>query len=176
MPIGPIFFFVRLRRLACRLMLFVMLPVFFLSTAFAQENEDRTFQNWIFRCEEQTQRCFVFQNVHLESTGQRVIGAVVGALGPAGEHTLHFTLPLGLYLPAGVALKIDDAEQFTVPVETCLETGCELAIPLDDPRLKTLLEALVVRVGFLDSVTRRQITIAISMQGFSDAYAAMTDE
>lgn len=166
----------RLWLLAQWLSRLAMLPAFFLSVAVAQENVDRTFQNWMFRCEKPAQRCYVFQNVHLEATGQKVIGVVAGALGPNGERILHFTVPLGIHLPVGVVLKIDDAAQFTAPVETCIATGCELAIPLDDPRLKTLLEALVVRVGFLDAVTRRQITVAISMQGFKDAYAAMTDE
>lgn len=143
---------------------------------YAQSATDTAFQDWMLKCDgqgEAVQKCYVFQTLHLRQTGQRVLTVVVGNLGPNSARIVHFTAPLGIHLPAGVALKIDDGEPFAATVETCAADGCKFTIPLDDPILRSLQQGRVMRVGFLDSVTRRQITVAISLLGFSDAFAAL---
>lgn len=144
--------------------------------AHAQSATDTAFQDWMLKCEGQgraAQKCYVFQTLQLQQTGQRVLTVVVGNLGPNGARIAHFTAPLGIHLPAGVTLKIDDGEPFAATVETCAADGCKFTIPLDDPFLRSLQRGRVLRVGFLDSVTRRQITVAVSLVGFADAFAAL---
>ena len=159
-----------------RIMALILITVLAGPVAPAQAGQEEIYQNWRMRCDDQSQwsrTCHIYQSVLLQETGQNVLRIVAGTIAENGHSILHFTLPLGLYLPAGVALKIDDQEQTVIPVETCTAGGCELAIPLDPPLLHSLQRAQALRIGFLDAVSRRQITVVVSLQGFKNAYAAL---
>ena len=146
------------------------------SAAQAQAAQEAIYQNWRLRCDDQaqwSQNCYIYQSVLLQQTGQKVLRVIAGTLAENGRSILHFTVPLGLYLPAGVALKIDDQAQTVIPVETCTAEGCELAIPFDQPLMQSLQSAQALRIGFLEAVSRRQITVVVSLHGFNDALAAL---
>jgi len=136
-------------------------------------NTPQAFKDWLFKCEAEPKRCFAFQHTSLQETGQRLLGVVVGNLGPEGKQILHLTVPLGIYIPPGVAMKIDQGQQITVPVFTCTPTGCEAMLDLEAPLLSDLERAKAMNVAFLDAVTRRQITVTVSLAGFHAAYASV---
>jgi invasion protein IalB len=133
----------------------------------------QTFQGWLLTCEVETQPCFVSQSTHLKDTGERVLRVVAGHLGAEGKPVLHLSVPLGIYLPLGVALKIDEGAQLKVEVHTCTPGGCEAMLNLDAELLGALSGGKVSQVAFLDAVTRRQVTVAVPMAGFKEAYAAL---
>lgn len=133
----------------------------------------QVFQDWKLQCEAKAKRCYIFQRTDLQTSGQQVLNVVVGNLGPDGTHIMHFTVPLGIYIPPGIAMKIDDGDQINVPVHTCTPNGCEAILSLESKVLSTLESAKTTNVAFLDAVTRQQLTIGVSMAGFSDAYAAL---
>lgn len=151
----------------------------------APQFESQTFNDWKLDCEAQDKqtkkadtavqdkRCFIFQNVHLQDSDQRILGVIVGNLGEKGQSILHVTVPLGVFIPAKVALKIGDGEQFQAGVQTCTVLGCEVVFELDEFVIGALLDAELTSVAFLDAVTRRQITVGLSMTGFKTAYHAL---
>ncbi len=132
-----------------------------------------TFQDWRLQCDAGKKRCFIFQNTNLEKTGQQILAVVVGNLGPEGKHILHLTVPLGIYLPPGVAIRIDEGKQIDIPVLTCTPKGCEAVLNMEVPLWSALEKGKAANVAFLDAVTRRQITVAVSLSGFTDAYTAL---
>lgn len=134
------------------------------------------FQDWQLKCEAETKRCYTFQRTDLQTTGQQVLNVVLGNIGPEGKHVVHFTVPLSIYIPPGIALKIDEGEQINVPVHTCTPNGCEAMLDLDVGLLAALESAKASNVAFLDAATRKQITIGVSMAGFKEAYAALRRE
>lgn len=133
----------------------------------------QVFRDWRLQCERDSKRCFIYQRTDLQKTGQQVLGVVVGNLGPKGEHIIHLTIPLGIYIPPGVALKIDDGEQISLSVHTCSPKGCEAMINMEQSLLSALQKGKAANIAFLDAVTRRQITVGVSLMGFGDAYAAL---
>lgn len=175
-PLFPSLFFPQKIRVG------ILLALLFLSAlagpaAHAAAAQEERYHDWILRCDDQllwAKQCSISQSILLQETGQNVLRVVAGTLAEDKRRILHLTLPLALYLPAGVALKIDDQTQTIIPVETCTAGGCELAIPLDPPLLHSLQKAQALRVGFLDAVSRRQITVTVSLHGFSEAFAALT--
>ncbi len=83
------------------------------------------------------------------------------------------TVPLGVLLPSGVALKVDKGQRFDAPFKICTAKGCEAGIPRDDLLLRTMKRGLVARIAFLDGITRRQITVPVSLKGFAAAFRTL---
>jgi invasion protein IalB len=98
---------------------------------------------------------------------------MAGDLGPERQPVLHLTVPLGIYIPLGVALRVDAGPQRKAEIHTCTTDGCEAMIPLDAELLAALTGGQLTQVAFLDAVTRRQITVAMPMTGFAQAYTAL---
>ncbi len=138
-----------------------------------QPDPVQTFQDWQLKCEAEKKRCYIFQNTNLQETGQKVLGVVVGNLGPDGKYILHLVVPLGIYIPPGVAIKINLGDQIDIPVHTCTPVGCEATLDLKPELVFALESSTTVNVAFLDAVTRRQITVGVSMAGFRQANAAL---
>lgn len=168
----------RLRRFVCAL-LATLLSAAAAAQPASQSVRPRpaqTFQDWILSCDTEATPCYVSQSASLKETGQRVFRVVVGPLGAGGKPIVHLSVPLSIYLPAGVALKIDEGAQLKAEVQTCTPRGCEAMLDLDAALLKSLEGAKVSQVAFLDAVTRRQITMVVSMLGFRNAYAALKQQ
>jgi invasion protein IalB len=60
----------------------------------------------------------------LANTGQALVSVVVRTQADKGEPVMAIRVPVGLYLPAGLGLKIDDGKPETVPLQTCDLQGC----------------------------------------------------
>lgn len=144
-----------------------------LTAAFGPQANAQVFNNWQLACEASRVTCYVSQNTSLTETGQRVLRAVAGNLGPEEQPVLHLTVPLGIYIPLGVALRVDAGPQRKAEVHTCTSDGCEAVLPLDAELLAALTGGQLTQVAFLDAVTRRQITVAVPMAGFAQAYTAL---
>jgi len=164
---------------AVRLGLVASLMIFPFTSAQAQSAgaanmpPGQTYQNWRLICEPATTRCYIFQRTDLQTTGQQILNVVLGNLGPKESQVLHLTIPLGVYIPSGIALKIGDSGQMPIPIQTCTPKGCEAMVDLKPQLLSDLEGAKVVNVAFLDAVTRKQITVGVTMAGFREAVLAL---
>lgn len=136
----------------------------------------QTFESWLLSCEDGRPPCYISQSIQLTETGQRILRVVTGHLGPEGRPILHLTVPLGIYLPLGVALRVDEGPQRKAEVQTCTADGCEATLLLDTELLASLTEGKLMQVAFLDAVTRRQITVAVPMAGFRQAHTALQQQ
>ena len=142
----------------------------------AAPKDGQAFQDWMVKCEAsdgKAERCFAFQNIIITESGQRLLTLAAGYLGPKGEPWILLTLPLGIFLPSGVVLKVDKGQRIDAPVKICTAKGCETGIPLDDVLLRTMKWGLVARIAFLDGITRRQITVPVSLMGFNAAFRSL---
>lgn len=145
-------------------------------SASAAPQNGQVFKDWVVKCEGgegQSERCYIVQNIVITQTGQRLLTFTAGYIGADSGPVAHLLLPLGMYLPAGVALKVDSGEQFKAPVIICSANGCEASLSLDDDLLPQLKNGLVAQVAFLDGTARRQITISVSLKGFTAAFNSL---
>lgn len=80
---------------------------------------------------------------------------------------MHALLPLGIHLPGGVAMKVDDNAQSQMIWQRCTNMGCEAASAIDDPLLKRLIKGRLLRIGFSDG--SQTMLIEVPLAGFADA-------
>ncbi len=79
----------------------------------ATDRDGQRFGDWVVRCQDDTEkggrRCALVQAVRLKEIGKkhRVMSTAVGYFGKSRRLGVFFTLPLGLFLPAGVMLEVD---------------------------------------------------------------------
>ena len=110
----------------------------------------------------------------VDQNGNRVVLAVVGRLPNIDVPGLLILLPLGISLPPGTFLKIDQGEERRVPVERCESQGCRIELLLDDDLLARLKAGSRATVGFhvYDGQGKRpRVDVPISLIGFSAALA-----
>ncbi len=157
----------------------------------ATENGDaRTYDNWTYRCEvpplnkDQSKdkdataaqgnkkQCAIVQNLVLKQGGQTVMRAIVGLAPEQNQPFALFTLPLGVLLPPGVALKIDEDEPLQFPYEICQPDGCKAILKLDDATLDKLKKGTKAEVTF-HGAGHRAVNVPLSLKGFSEAFAAL---
>ena len=141
--------------------------------------EGKQFQDWILKCGGdglKDDQCYIIQTVFIKESGLRLLEVAAGYLGPDGSPWMFFVMPLGIFLPAGMAFNIDGGDEIKQPIRICLPDGCKASVALEDKLLAVLKEGSKVRVAFLDGNTQKQITVDISLKGFTDAYSALATD
>jgi invasion protein IalB len=114
--------------------------------------------------------CAVEQRAFVANTGQLVGSVSVRVPGDKTGPVMTITTPLGLFLPAGVSVAIDDAAAQTLQVQTCDAHGCYAELAVSDDLLSRMFNGKKLNVGFQD-MSRQPINLALSLAGFTPAYA-----
>lgn len=143
--------------------------------AIAAVSDKDTFDNWTVACEagsDGEEQCFIFQNLVLREGGQRVLHVAVGYVPDHTGPVALFTLPLGISLPPGVKMQIDDAEPIRFPVERCEPNGCRAGLKLEGALLEAFEQGTEIKVTFHDA-GRQPVSVPLSLQGFSAGLRAL---
>lgn len=117
------------------------------------------------------EKCIIFQNLVLKKTHQLLLHVAVGHL-PDDKPALIMTLPLGISLPEGVGVKVDNGKQIEVPVQRCQRNGCIAGLLLKDKLLAAMKAGREADVTFYDA-RRRPITVPVSLKGFTAGYSSL---
>ncbi len=147
-----------------------------LAPAHAITAREKDFQDWRLRCEkikeDDPERCFIVQVAKTDKDTRDVLR--IGVRYPEADKPamVFLTLPLGMYLPTGLLLQIDEGETLRIPVEICLPNGCHTRMALEGELLENLKSGRLAKVAFQDS-RQQQITVPISLAGFTAAFAAL---
>ena len=137
--------------------------------------DGQTFQDWTLHCqlpEPEREVCEMRQRI-VDQNGNRVLLAVVGRLPNIDIPGLLILLPLGIPLPSGAFLKIDQGQEGGVPIERCEATGCRIELLLDKdllPRFKAGSRA-TVSFHVYDGGKQPRVDVPVSLIGFSAALA-----
>ncbi len=141
-----------------------------------KETTNKQFHDWIYQCGGEglnDDQCYIMQNIFIQESDLRLLSVAVGYLGPDDSLWLFFTLPLGVYLPAGMVFNIDGGDENKLPIRICLPDGCKSSIGLDEKLLNALKKGNKAKVAFLDGNSQKQITVEVSLAGFSRGFAAL---
>ncbi|MBC6441151.1 MAG: invasion associated locus B family protein [Rhodospirillales bacterium] len=154
-----------------RLALALCLVVSFAGSAIAQERQptlQATHGSWEFYCNLNAvgqQDCFLFQAASNPGETERVMTAFVAK--PAGEEPLlRLTVPLGVFLPAGLNMQVDGFDLGTVSYVACFSNGCMTQINLDHDladRMKAGIQATVTIGDPFGQIAQ----IPLSLSGFT---------
>lgn len=143
----------------------------------AEELKVQNFQDWSVRCRAATDNspraCELFQRIVHKESGQQLV-QLAFAYQQADEQPVALALlPLGIHLPSGVGLQVDQGDAIKAAVQTCTAQGCQVLLPVGDKLLASLKAGLTLRIAFLEAASRRQITIPMSLKGFSAGIKAL---
>jgi invasion protein IalB len=83
-----------------------------------------------------------------------------------------FTMPLGIFLAPGFALKVDDKAVRRFAYENCDVEGCHLGIQVDAALLGELSSGKVATVQFYDAA-QKPVVLNLSLDGFAPAFEGL---
>jgi invasion protein IalB len=110
--------------------------------AFAQGVVKNTFGEWQMRCETppgaKNEQCALVQNVMAEDRPNLTLLVIALKTADGKARLLRMVAPLGILIPAGVGLKIDQNDIGRAGYVRCLTTGCIAEAVLDDTLLNQL--------------------------------------
>ncbi|MEX0386647.1 invasion associated locus B family protein [Spiribacter onubensis] len=132
-------------------------------------------QNWVVRCQPAPadafgagEFCEMYQQVSEQETEQTVLEVVIGYPQEASQPVALFNLPLGMRLPPGVRLQVDDNEPIQFPVQLCLGSGCRADIELGEALIGQMRAGAEAVLTIVDP-QGRNVEIPMSLLGFSAA-------
>lgn len=140
------------------------------------EAETRQFEDWTLRClkktETQDRTCRISQNVVSDKTGEPVLFFVVGRFGAERILGAIISVPIGVRLPPGLALQVDDRPPWTFPFERCNPVRCQIRGVLEKKLIHDLKAGMVGHVRFQDG-SGQTANINVSLKGFTAALRAL---
>lgn len=161
----------RLLQLACAAAFLAAAPA-----ANAQGVVRKSFGDWQQRCETPAgaskEQCALVQNVAAEDKPNVTLLVIVLRTADGKSRLLRVLAPLGVLLPAGLGLKIDQTDVGRAGFVRCLPTGCVAEVVMDENlinRLKT--GKLATFVVF--QTPEEGIGIPVSLNGFDKGLDAL---
>ncbi|NKB75881.1 MAG: hypothetical protein GKR96_02275 [Gammaproteobacteria bacterium] len=147
---------------------------------FAQETTDNVetqqFTDWTVQCTvtDGTQKtiCVLFYRVLLDNGYPLLVFQVTKSPEVDDRFIGVFDVPLGVYLPTGVTMTIDNAESIQLSFERCDQNGCYAGTSLSEEIVQSLKKGQQAKVTFID-IANQKITATVSLDGFTAGLRAL---
>jgi invasion protein IalB len=144
--------------------------------ASAQGTVKNTFGDWQLRCETpagaQTEQCAIVQNVAAEDRPNISLVIIVLKTADQKSRLLRVVAPLGVLLPAGLGLKIDQTDIGRAGFVRCLTTGCVAEVVMED-NLVNQLKSGQTATFIVFQTPEEGIGIPVSLNGFGPGFEAL---
>ena len=131
------------------------------------------FGDWELRCETppgaQKEQCALLQSVAAEDRPNINLVVIVLKTADGKSRLLRVIAPLGVLLPNGLGLKIDQADVGRAGFVRCLPTGCVAEVILDD-KLGEQLRSGKLATFIIYQTPEEGIGIPLTMGGFKEGY------
>jgi invasion protein IalB len=113
--------------------------------------------------------CAIEQSAVLPRTGQLVI--LVNIRVPADTHTPSalIQLPLGLNLPGGAKLQVDDGTATDLQIQTCEARGCYAGTTITPDLLAAMKSGKQLKISF-QNLNKETLTVPLPLADFAAAY------
>jgi invasion protein IalB len=132
--------------------------------------------DWQMRCDTpagaQEEQCALIQNVTADDRENVGLSVIVLKTADKNSRLLRVLAPLGVLLPMGLGLRVDDADVGRAGFVRCLPNGCIVEVVMQDDlidKMKTGNAATFV----IFQTPEEGIGIPISLNGFSDGFNAL---
>ena len=170
---------------------FVMMSVFSSAPAFAQGTVKGVFGDWELRCDQAPQpqvpgvtqpatpreQCILYQNIADEkddALSLRISISKVSDPKTPGQRrpVLLVVARLGVLLPRGLALRIDQTEIGSTGFVRCIPEGCVAQVDMDDALIEKFRKGQTAT--FIIALTPdEQRGLPLALDGFDKGYAAL---
>ena len=128
---------------------------------------------WSARCSSASRgaplECLIEQTAVLTKTGQLIV--LINIRVPSDTHApiAVVQLPLGLNLPAGAKLQVDDGKAAELQIQTCEQRGCYTNAPISPEMLAAMKTGKQLKVSF-QNLAKEVIAIPMPLTDFAAAY------
>jgi invasion protein IalB len=128
---------------------------------------------WLARCSSASRdaplECAIEQQAVLTKTGQLVV--LVNIRVPSDTHApvALVQLPLGMNLPSGAKLQVDDGKATDLQIQTCESRGCYASAPVAADMLAALKGGKQLNVSF-QTLAKETIKVPMPLADFAAAY------
>jgi invasion protein IalB len=109
------------------------------------------------------------QTVVLTSSGQLLASVMLRFPANTREPVLMVQVPVGLFLPAGLSLQVDENKPVTLPLQTCDLKGCYAGAPVAADFLNAMKSGKRLLVTF-QNMAKENVGVPLSLENFAEAY------
>jgi invasion protein IalB len=132
--------------------------------------------DWDLRCETPPgaakEQCALLQSVAAEDRPNINLTVIVLKTADGKNRLLRVIAPLGLLLPSGLGLKIDDTDVGRAGFVRCLPTGCVAEVAMEDKLIEQMKNGK--KATFIIFQTPEEgIGIPLSISGFKEGFDAL---
>jgi invasion protein IalB len=128
---------------------------------------------WIARCTSLSRdaplECAIEQTAVLTKTGQLIVLINIRVASDTRTPIAVIQLPLGLNLPAGAKLQVDDGKTADLQIQTCEQRGCYANTPIAADMLAAMKSGKQLKVSF-QNLAKEVISIPMPLADFGAAY------
>lgn len=128
---------------------------------------------WIVRCTSASRdaplECAMEQNAVLTKTGQTIVLINIRIAPDTRAPVALLQLPLGLNLPIGAKLQVDEGKTVDLQIQTCENRGCYASAPIAPDLLAALRSGKQLKVSF-QNMAKETIAIPMPLNDFAAAY------
>ena len=142
----------------------------------AQGMVRNTFGDWQMRCETPAgataEQCALVQNVVAEDRPNVTLVIIMLKTADGKSRLLRVVAPLGILLPSGLGLKIDQTDIGRAGFVRCLASGCVAEVVMEDSlisQMKTGQQATFI----VFQTPEEGIGIPVSLNGFATGFDAL---
>jgi len=115
--------------------------------------------------------CRMIQTLDIENESQRVRLLEIGIQRvEGGVYVIQMVFPQGVDLRPGIAMQVDDGEQFNAPYAVCVQGSCQVIANLGDDVVAQLRAGSVWRIGFRFFGNDQTVALEASLTGSSAAF------
>jgi invasion protein IalB len=140
---------------------------------FAQGAVKSVHKDWQIRCDTppgaKTVQCALIQSVTAEDRANVGLTVIVLKTADAKSRLMRVVAPLGVLLPSGLGLKIDQADIGRAGFVRCLPNGCIAEVVMDDELTKKLRTGKTATF-IIFQTPEEGIGFPMSLAGFGEGY------
>jgi invasion protein IalB len=155
------------------LALAVMLLAWPVKQAAAQGAVKSVHKDWQIRCDTppgaKSEQCALIQSVTAEDRANVGLTVIVLKTADAKSRLMRVVAPLGVLLPSGLGLKIDQTDVGRAGFVRCLPNGCIAEVVMDDELIKKLRNGKAATF-IIFQTPEEGIGFPMSLNGFGEGY------
>jgi invasion protein IalB len=131
------------------------------------------FNDWQIRCDTppgaQGEQCALIQSVTAEDRANVGITVIVLKTADQKSRLMRVVAPMGVLLPSGLGLKIDQVDVGRAGFVRCLPSGCVAEVVMDETLIKQMRTGTTATF-IIFQTPEEGIGFPISLKGFGDGY------
>jgi invasion protein IalB len=156
--------------------LVTLMPLLMAGQAFAQGSVRSVHQDWQIRCDtppgSHGEQCALIQSVTAEDRANIGLTVIVLKTSDQKSRLMRVVAPLGVLLPSGLGLKIDNQDIGRAGFVRCLPNGCIAEVIMDDQLIQKLQTGQTATF-IIFQTPEEGIGFPMSLKGFGEGYGKL---